>query len=571
MSNCSICGKVLPDDWLTDICAQCALKEFTSKEFKTIDTSFVVADDEDEIIKKYGEIYVTFLAGLVKDNFVVTKILNEGFKPSFLQHQPLIKIADLILYLHQQGKKADKLLLIEYLKKEGIYDSEYDKIINYIFSMQAPDLAGMLEYLNFLKEQDVLNQLKHLKRQIDDFVSGRIAKSTTLEFVNNLVRQLRQLQSTRTGKDVKVIKSQLIQIANEIQDRQKHGEIECLGYSIQPYNDLNLALSGFRKGFFYAIAGAPRRGKTSLTLELATTVARNNKVPVIFISWEQTRRTLTYRILAKESRINTDTLQRKNIMKDPELMKRFAAGWKKMEEYMDYFYLVEGSKKDTVDRIKAYAYNVMEEMGTDEVIIFLDYLQKMPYPNQYSNEKFKIEEISTDIKRLTIELNCPILVISSLTREGCELDAAPGRGRPTMYHCKGSGDIEYDLDVAMILAKDWDDTKELENQLRIKAKELGKDPERVPKIDIVNLYLDKNRDAPEGMPQVVQFFFFIEENKYIELGFKYEEDPHRYSRIDKLLNKLIDTGLIKFRDKQELTESKLNLGKARRIKLKRDF
>ncbi len=584
--RCEVCGKELPDNWMTSICADCAFEKFKSfaaagggfkgKAFlqEAITSSPTVTTStsrEAQLLKKYGELDITFLTGIFKDKFVLGKMLNEGFSPDMLYHPATRKIAELLVYFYKQGKSWDRFLVQDFLKRQNELTPEIEEVLDLIVHQPPVQLGSMMEYLARLRERASIERLKLVRRKIDDYIDGKENTNTpVLEFVNILVRDLREIQKAHTGQSIKLIKSELIEIAKEIEERAKTGEIETLGYSLQPYNDLNLALSGLRKGFFYAIAGAPRRGKTSLTLELATTVARNEKIPVLFFSWEQTRKTLTYRILAKESRINPDTLRRKDITKNPELMERFAAGWKKMEEYMDYFYIMEGSKKDTVDRIKAYAYNAMEIHGTDDIVIFLDYLQKMPYPKEYSTERFKIEEISTDIKRLTIELNCPIVVISSLTREGCELDSGPGKGRPTMYHTKGSGDIEYDLDVAMILAKDWEDTAELENQLRIKAREMGKDPENVPKIDIVNLYLDKNRDAPEGYPPVVQFFFFIEENKFVELGFKGEEDKYRYARIDRLLNKLIETGMIRFRDKQDLKTGALSAARKKAVRIKRD-
>lgn len=129
------------------------------------------------------------------------------------------------------------------------------------------------------------------------------------------------------------------------------------------------------------------------------------------------------------------------------------------------------------------------------------------------------------------------------------IDATPDGERPTMYHCKGSGDLEYDLDCAMIQAKDWGDTRELFQQLQHKAEELGKDTTRIPKVDVVNLYLDKNRDAPEGIFSTIQYLFFIEDNKFIELGPKFDDDRYRFSKIEELVDKLIEQNFIIFFDR----------------------
>jgi replicative DNA helicase len=244
---------------------------------------------------------------------------------------------------------------------------------------------------------------------------------------------------------------------------------------------------------------------------------------------------------------------------------KFMEGWKRMQDYMDYFYIVEATKEDTVDRIRSYAYNVMQDFNTEDIMIFVDYIQKMPLSRTYMDEKFKVEEISTELKGLSIELNNPIMTISSLSKEGCMVDATPDAERPTMYHCKGSGDLEYDLDCAMIQAKDWGDTKELYQQLQHKAQELGKDATRVPKVDVVNLYLDKNRDAPEGIYSTIQYLFFIEDNKFIELGPKFEDDRFRFSKIEELVDKLIEANYIIFYENPK--ESSYNKGRVS-IKLK---
>ena len=53
-------------------------------------------------------------------------------------------------------------------------------------------------------------------------------------------------------------------------------------------------------------------------LHLASHIAKNHHIPVLFYSWEQTRRVLTARLLAKESGINPTTMLTEDIEGDPE-------------------------------------------------------------------------------------------------------------------------------------------------------------------------------------------------------------------------------------------------------------
>ena len=371
------------------------------------------------------------------------------------------------------------------------------------------------------------------------------------KFVASGIDKLHSIQKLAVNKRITLVKTELDQILDAIEARETQGEVDIIGFSISPFTVLNQTLSGLRKGFLYCLAGAPRRGKTNLALDIATYCARENRVPVLFFTFEQTKSNLTYRLLSKESYLNPGVLQRKRILADPIWKAKLADGVRRMSEYRDNLYVIESTKEDTIDRIRGHAYNVMQEHDTNDIVIFIDYIQKMPLSQSYNNEKFKVEEISTSLKGLSIELNCPIFAISSLSKEGCTIDEKDDDERPSFFHCKGSGDIEYDVDSAMVIGKDWGDTKELYEQLRHKAESMNKDSSRLPKVDIVNLYVDKNRDAPEGILGIIQYFFFIEENKYIELGYKLDTDVYRFNKIETLVQKLIERDFIRFYDHEE--------------------
>lgn len=499
------------------------------------------------------EIEQLLLNAFINDRYILSKVTEDGFQPDMFRSKHAHRIGEVILELYtdkSSGNIIDKILIQDRLRRKNLLTDDTKEYLDATLHHGTPKFGQANNYVDIIKERVSREQIESAAKRMSDYAigTGEDSDKDPLDFAAEVVKNLQDLQKRNQEKKVRLIKEQMFQIVKAVNERESTGEIENLGYSVKPFYDLNTSLSGLRKGFLYGIAGAPRRGKTSLTLELATCVAANEKVPVLFITWEQTKLNLTYRLLAKESQLNPDTLQRKRIMNNEEQEAKFALGWRKMEQYMDYFYLVEGTKKDTIDKVKAHAFNIMQVHETDDILIVVDYIQKMPVKNEIGDEKFKIEEISTALKGLSIELNCPIVAISSLNKEGCAIDAEDSQVRPNMYHCKGSGDIEYDLDSAMILAKDWADSKELAVQLSSKAENLGKDSVHIPNIDIVNIHIDKNRDAPEGISSTVQFLFLIENNKFVELGYKIEADHYRFTKIENLINKLLEEDYIAFRD-----------------------
>jgi replicative DNA helicase len=325
-----------------------------------------------------------------------------------------------------------------------------------------------------------------------------------------------------------------------------------LGYSIAPFDRLNEVTSGLRRGFYYGLAGAPRRGKTNLALELAAIVAAEHKIPVLYFSWDQTNRILLARLLGKEVLVNPATLL-SNESNNPRILERVRGAWPKMEKRMSSLFIIEAGRADTVERIKARAHNAMHTFQTDQCAIFLDYLQRVPLDEPIQDDKARTDMISAKLADLSLELNCPIFAISPLDKEGCRLDERPVDevsqfARPTMHHSVGSGDLEYDLDVAMVLVKDWIATKNLEDLLKTEAKSGRGDPEHLPRIDILDLHLDKNRDAPDNVASTIQLAFFVTLNKFVEVGYKTDEQFttgfRDFAKMQEIVERLRQDGLL---------------------------
>jgi len=117
-----------------------------------------------------------------------------------------------------------------------------------------------------------------------------------------------------------------------------------------------------------------------------------------------------------------------------------------------------------------------------------------------------------------------------------------------MFHSTGGGDIEYDSDVVMVLVKNHKETEELHEKLKNLVKNGEILEEDLPSIDVIDLYIDKNRDAPEGMSNIIQYLFFIESNKFIEIGFKDTSEKYTYAKMGLIVDRLKREGLLKLKN-----------------------
>jgi replicative DNA helicase len=497
----------------------------------------------------YQDIELAILAGITNDRYLFSKVLEEGFQAELLYSPAARTVGSTLIALGRQpGAAIDLLVLKSKLQESALLTPQVAQCLEELPKMQTPQLAQLISYLEILKDRETKQRLLKLAERVDQYARGQgEAGRPVADFTAGAFQELLEIQRERVRKRVTPMGAMMEQIISEAQARPK-GVPALLGYPLAPFDRLARVLSGLRQGFYYGLAGAPRRGKTTFALQLAASLAESCRIPVLFYSWEQTRKVLTARIMARATGINPTNWLSHNLDRLASASQRFASGLAGVRAYSNTLFVLEGTRQDTVDRIRATAYNLMHEFRTDSIAIFLDYLQKIPLTHPSGDLSSRIDQISTGLAGLSLELNCPVFAIAALDKEGCRLDDEPSAGekenellirpRPTMHHCTGGGDIEYDLDVAMILSKDWSATHQLEDLL--KTRRSGK--RIASKIDILDLNIDKNRDAPGEGVQAVQYAFFIHENRFVELDYKREEeqraDFHGYARIQQIYQTL---------------------------------
>ena len=505
----------------------------------------------------YEDMEAMILKGFMRDRQLITLALNEGFTTDLLPTPVARRLCNSLidLYTARGGGVINEVTVRNQLETRGMLNAESEQYLRAVVSMRPPDAGKTMAYVDALKNRDSRERLQSLHEGLGKFLTGQEGTHGDLiHFTTEMIHKLVELQKQRVRNRIGPVTGVLTSLAEDAERLAGTGGI--LGYSIAPFDRLNALLSGIRRGFYYGLAGAPRRGKTNFALELASYVAANHHVPCLFYSWEQTSRVLSARLLAKETGIDPATILVGGKAGEEPIAPVLYAAQERMARFSPYLFLVEGSRQDTLSRIRAHAYNVMQELQTSEVVIFFDYLQKIPLEEFVEDWKARTDLISTALAEMSLELNIPVFAISPLDKEGCRLDEKPVQEdaeynqyeRPTMHHSMGSGDLEYDLDVAMVLAKDWKATEELHQYLESRAKGGNADPDALPKIDIVNLFVDKNRDAPGSSSYIVQYAFFVTLNKFIELDYKlekeYRADFRGFEKLQQFYTYLNETGLL---------------------------
>ncbi len=507
---------------------------------------------------EYHEIEQALLSGFLRDRQLFTIALNEGFHAELVATPAARRLVKALFDLYGRNTAVDEISIRAHLDDHGLLSPEMTRYLAVVVARTPPNAGQMVAFLDLLKARESRELLQKIYDDLGAFVHrGGDRPQDIIQVTTDAVGRLLEIQKRRMRRTV----SPVSQAFGELIEFAERAEpIRQLGFSIHPFERLNEVLSGLRRGFYYGLAGAPRRGKTNFALELATYVAANHRVPILYYTWEQTRRVLGARLMARETGLNPTWILSGADPEGRSIAPKLRESQSRMGRYGPFLYVVEAGRQHTLDRIRAHAYNLMQEFETSDVVIFFDYLQKIPLAEYVDDPRARTDFISTALAEMSLELNCPIFAISPLDKEGCRLDERPATeaeefnvyNRPTMHHSMGSGDLEYDLDVAMVLAKDWKATHDLYSLFESKARSEGIDPALMPKVDIINLFVDKNRDAPETASYIVQYAFFVTLNKFLEVDYKlekeYRPDFHAFAKTQEIYNYLREGGYIPTRE-----------------------
>lgn len=179
-------------------------------------------------------------------------------------------------------------------------------------------------------------------------------------------------------------------------------------------------------GDYVVIGGAPSSGKTALTLQLMTYMARRRKV--LYFSLETSAEKILDRVLSNYACIPFSEVKQNGIKDWDSIVERY-------DEFKKLKFEVVEAAGWTVDQVKAYAVQKQAQ------IIFVDYLSLLKSYTQNLYEK--VTNISIDLHTLAQQNHITVIALSQLNRAG--------RGEPTMASLRESGQIEQDADCILLL------------------------------------------------------------------------------------------------------------------------
>ena len=261
---------------------------------------------------------------------------------------------------------------------------------------------------------------------------------------NSKEKQLK-LKGNRIRKDSEDMKNlaSIMPTTYENIEKSSYGKFST-GLPVS-FDDLDAMTQGFQRGSLIVIGGRPSMGKTSFAMNLATNVAKVNKLPVCYFSLEQSREQMSYRFLSmglgiESGRLRTGRLQQNEwglLAKEKEDLAE-----------VPIFICDKGSIK--VKEILSKSKKIKEKEGLGELgLIVVDYIQMMDGPNKDSRDK-ELSKIVLHLKKIAKELDVPVVLMSQLSRDIEKRENC----RPMLCDLRETQGLEAHADVVIMLYRD---------------------------------------------------------------------------------------------------------------------
>lgn len=206
---------------------------------------------------------------------------------------------------------------------------------------------------------------------------------------------------------------------------------------------LDSRTGGLHRGELIAIAGRPSHGKSALGMAIARNIALRGEAVGVF-SLEMTKAAVARRLMAAASGVDSMRLRLGTF--DAQDLTALAGGIGKL--YDAPFYLADRSNV-TVSGMRRY----LLSMELPPAAVFVDYLQlvqgEAKSGRHFNREDEEIAAVSSALKGMAKEFDVPVVALVQLNRD---LEKRGGmEKRPRLSDLRGSGQIEQDLDVALML------------------------------------------------------------------------------------------------------------------------
>jgi replicative DNA helicase len=255
-------------------------------------------------------------------------------------------------------------------------------------------------------------------------------------------------------------------ILNTLADKVSVGSVDQYQPVPLGFTPLDKTIGGgVRAGELLLLGGAQGTGKTTMAMQMARNIVLGGQASVLYICFEHDEEYMLNRIISMESALATMPAKQGGV-KLQDVRREILGTWlaqgtdkadlssnprlkpalDRIARYGPNLYLLRGSQTtSTVENMRALITKYKELSGDRRLVVFVDYMQKVPVFPEPNSETEKVTSIVNGLKDVALSLSVPMISIVAADKEG--LKAARLRN----HHLRGSSAINYEADIILIL------------------------------------------------------------------------------------------------------------------------
>jgi replicative DNA helicase len=404
------------------------------------------------------------------------------------------KIIEAIFDVFAAGRAVDAVTVTEALAREGDTEEDIGAYLDGCVDA-AVSATHAVYYFDIVRQKEILRQEIELCREIAGEAFEQERGDQHLKTVTERFAQITDLVNPeQSNKDVMECQVQKWRDAKE-------GVRPASGLPL-PWRLLNELLCGLEEGLTI-LAARPSMGKTTIEDEVCCALAQE-KIPVARVTLDSSRRELLARAMCRKAGVSMPKLKfgyaggsqlarieeaRETLAEYPMWINDVDRDWRQISSWARMMKMRYGVRLLTVDYIQLIG---ASEMGKKE----------------WDNNT-RVSFVSGALKKLSLELEIPVLVLSQLSRAPAKDDR-----EPRLDDLRDSGAIEQDAAKVIFVYRDETTAKAWEE------KQPGATKHRRPMwIDVL-----KHKEGELGRLPYVMYppYFRFAEVEDFELGPAYE-------------------------------------------------
>lgn len=396
------------------------------------------------------------LGSLIDDPIALTEILPELTKELFFQSLNQ-KIFVAMSELSKKGT-VDMLSIHDYM---SINNPEEKGVLEYLGSLVKSMLytSKLKEYKDILYRDMILRRISECGKNIVEASEHIEDYEECLDFAESQILTLSQKVSSNTSmiKLSTASSEYLSKLEKLAADRNIFKGLRT------HYPQLDFCTDGLKKGNLIILAARPSVGKSSFALNIVSNLIENKEDKVIaFFSLEMPAEQTVQRLMSMMTSVTMKGVFSGEISESGfEELFRAHASFDKCNIYVD------DRSLQTPNNIWSKCRRLKMLHGKIDLIV-VDYLQLLNYNDPTSktwgpvlSETTEVTKNSRMLKMIAMDLDCPVLALSQLSRSIEGRDRKEGASNiPKLSDLRQSGAIEQDADVVMFLAREKEEAED---------------------------------------------------------------------------------------------------------------